>query len=118
MTEPVPSSPAATPKRSGSRESASQRLLRSPLTVLGATLASFLVVLTLLTHQVLGGQRSLPAGTSSALVIHRGGKVLRTTASGRVIGPAPSAASTQPGGSSPVLLTHTSGAATNGGEDD
>lgn len=116
MTEQASSSASPVPRRSVTRTSASQRLLRSPLAVLGATLACFLVVLALLTHQVLGGRQSLPATASSALVVHKGGKVLRTTASGRVLEEAPSSASSRPGEASGALLTRTSGG--RGGEDD
>jgi hypothetical protein len=100
-------------------------MLRSPLSVLGATLASFLVVLALLTAKVTSGQeQALPAGGGgTALVVKNGQKVLRTTASGRVIEPASGAAGVQAGNAQggarqAALVTHTSGALGGGGQDD
>jgi hypothetical protein len=99
-------------------------MLRSPLSVLGATLASFLVVLALLTAKATSGQeQALPAGgADTALVVKNGHNVLRTTASGRVLEPASAAgvqASNTHAGSQPAaLVTHTSGAVGGGGQDD
>jgi hypothetical protein len=119
MTEHAP-----TPARA--RAGTTQRMLRSPLSVIGATLASFLVVLALLTARVTSGHEASPpagGGAGSTLVVHRGGKVLRTTASGRVLGPATNVAAGQQGSGRAaaqpaVLLTRTSGAAGAGGQDD
>jgi len=100
-------------------------MLRSPLSVIGATLASFLVVLALLTAKMTSGhEQALPVGSArSALVVKNGHKALRTTASGRVLEPASSVAVAQPGsaqsGAQPAaLVTHTSGAVGGGGQDD
>lgn len=62
-------------------------LWRSPLPVLAAALACFLVVLALLTARVLSGHDpALGAIASRAVVVSRSGhRVVRTTASGRAI---------------------------------
>ncbi len=119
MTEPAAKRAAA------ARTGAAHKMLRSPLSVVGATLASFLVVLALLTAKVTSGhEQAQPlGGAGSALVVKNGHKVLRTTASGRVIEPASSVAGAQPGyvqaGAQPAaLVTHTSGAVGGGGQDD
>ncbi|HEY5389097.1 MAG TPA: hypothetical protein VIJ83_00975 [Solirubrobacteraceae bacterium] len=119
MTEP------AAKRAVAARTGAAHRMLRNPLTVIGATLASFLVVLALLTAKVTSGhEQALPVGSSSsALVVKNGHKVLRTTASGRVIEPASSVAgaqagSTQAGAQPAALVTHASGAVGGGGQDD
>lgn len=116
----------ATKRSAAARTGAVHRMLRNPLSVIGATLASFLVVLALLTAKVTSGhEQALPVGSgnSSALVVKNGHKVLRTTASGRVIEPASSvagaqASGTQAGAHPAALVTHTSGAVGGGGQDD
>jgi hypothetical protein len=115
----------ATKKAGTARTGTAYRLLRSPLSVIGATLASFLVVLALLTAKVTSGhEQALPAGgAGSALVVKNGHKVLRTTASGRVLEPAASVAgaqavNSQAGAQPAALVTHTSGAVGGGGQDD
>jgi hypothetical protein len=114
----------ATKRAAPARTGAAHKMLRSPLTVVGATLASFLVVLALLTAKVTNGhEQSLPVGSAgSALVAKNGHKVLRTTASGRVLEPASSVAvtpgSAQSGAQPAALVTHTSGAVGGGGQDD
>ncbi|HST34646.1 MAG TPA: hypothetical protein VLJ80_14125 [Solirubrobacteraceae bacterium] len=115
----------ATKKAGAARTGAAHRMLRSPLSVVGATLASFLVVLALLTAKVTSGhEQALPAGgAGSALVVKNGHKVLRTTASGRVLEPASNvagvqASNTQAGAQPAALVTHTSGAVNGGGQDD
>lgn len=114
----------ATKRAGAARTGAAHKMLRSPLTVIGATLASFLVVLALLTAKVTGGnEHALPVGgAGSALVVKNGHKVLRTTASGRVIEPASGVAvtsgSAQSGAQPAALVTHTSGAVGGGGQDD
>jgi hypothetical protein len=118
MTELAPKKTAA------ARTGTAHKMLRSPLSVVGATLASFLVVLALLTAKVTSGhEQALPVGGGgSALVVKNGHKILRTTASGRVIEPASGVAvtsgSTQSGAQPAALVTHTSGAAGGGGQDD
>lgn len=115
----------ATKKGGAAPTGAAHRMLRSPLSVIGATLASFLVVLALLTAKMTSGhEQALPVGSArSALVVKNGHKALRTTASGRVLEPASSVAVAQPGsaqsGAQPAaLVTHTSGAVGGGGQDD
>jgi hypothetical protein len=115
----------ATRRAGAANPGAAHRMLRNPLTVIGATLASFLVVLGLLTARATSGrEQALPlGGGGSALVVKNGHKVLRTTASGRTLGPATSVAGAQPGsaqaGAQPAaLVTHTSGAVDGGGQDD
>lgn len=64
----------------------STRLARSPVAAVSAALASFLVVLTLLTARVVTGTDPGLRGTAQAQVVSKGGHVIvRTTASGRVI---------------------------------
>jgi len=98
-------------------------VLSSPFTVMVSAIASFLVVLVLLTARVsTGHDPALSASASSSLVIPRGGSSsIRTTASGRTItvrasGEAAPAvqAPTRTGG----LVTRTSGASRPGGERD
>lgn len=62
--------------------------LRNPFAVISTALASFLIVMVLLTARVVSGtDPALRASQSSAVIVsHSGRKVLRTTASGRVIG--------------------------------
>jgi len=96
-------------------------LLRNPLSVISAAAASFLVVLALLTGRVMTGQDPalLSASASSPALISKGGHtVLRTTASGKVIGGATPASGVQAGGAQPAaFVTRTSGAA-GGGRDE
>ncbi len=101
-------------------------LLRDPLPVIAATAASFLVVLALLTARVVrGSDPALRASASSAvLASHRGHAVLRTTASGRVIGAAAQGTGAEGGAHAPAahaqstIVTRTSGGFTGGGEQD
>jgi len=110
-----------TESRSRSRI-AQQGVLRSPLTVLTAALASFLVVFVLLTARVVSGHDpALRASASRSALVSRGGHtILRTTASGRVLGPASSATGgAQAAGTQPVtVVTRTSGGLADGGERD
>ena len=97
-------------------------LLRNPLSVLSAAAASFLVVLALLTGRVMTGQDPalLSASASSPALISKGGHtVLRTTASGKVIGGATPAVGTEASGAQPAsFVTRTSGGAAGGGRDE
>jgi len=109
-----------TESRSRSRI-AQQGVLRSPLTVLTAALASFLVVFVLLTARVVSGHDpALRASASRSALVSRGGHtILRTTASGRVLGPASSATGALAAGTQPVtVVTRTSGGLADGGERD
>jgi len=97
------------------------RLLRSPLSVIAAASASFLVVLALLTARVVsGGDPALRVSASSAVFVsHRGKTVLRTTASGRAIGIAKQGAGLESGGTQPAtVVTRASGSFAAGGERD
>ncbi len=84
---------------------------RGLLAVLAGTLASFLVVLVLLTVRVVSGvDPALRVAPTAALVTHRGQTVLRTTASGRIIGSEQVAGGSEPAGSQPAtVVTRTSG---------
>ncbi len=93
------------------------------LGVITATLASFLVVLALLTARVVSGHDpSLGSSTSASMLVSPVNRsVVRTTASGRVLGPAGSATrgATAAGGAQPVTVsTRTSGGVAGGGERD
>ncbi len=96
---------------------ASRGRLRSLLAVGAATLASFLVVLTLLTARVITGtDPALHASASrTVLVTHGGHAVLRTTASGRVLGSAAETSGASGAGGAPsgahhaAIVTRTSG---------
>lgn len=96
------------------RTRAPRRRAGSPLAVVSAALASFLVVLALLTARVVSGtDPSLRPAAQTQLVAHNGKTVIRTTASGRRIVesvPAGGKAATTPAG----LVSRTSG----GGESD
>lgn len=110
MTEPRPD-----------RRAAARGLLRTPLSVIVAAAASFLVVLALLTARVVsGGDPALrTSASSSVLVSHRGRTVLRTTASGRVLGVAGQGAGVESGGAQPAtVVTRASGGFAPGGERD
>jgi hypothetical protein len=97
---------------------------RDLLAVAAASLASFLVVLTLLTARVVSGRDPAlnPGVSASALLSPAGRQVVRTTASGRVIGGAAAASSGSGAasrGTRPVTaLTRTSGGIAGGGERD
>ncbi len=96
-------------------------LLRRPLPVIASALASFLVVLTLLTARVVtGSDPALHPGTSSAVVVSRHGHtVLRTTASGKVISVGTQGAGAQGVGAQPApVVTRTSGGFAGAGEQD
>lgn len=85
---------------------------RGLLAVLAGTLASFLVVLVLLTVRVVSGvDPALRAvAPTAALVTHRGQTVLRTTASGRIIASEQVAGGSELAGSRPAtVVTRTSG---------
>ena len=63
-----------------------RRARRSPMPVISAALASFLVVLTLLTARVVTGvDRSIAPGPQAQVVSRNGHTIVRTTASGRRI---------------------------------
>jgi hypothetical protein len=120
MTERPTTQPASGRARKPPRF-AERSLLRNPLSVLAATLASFLVVLVLLTARVVtGNDPALRAGgTGTVLVAHRGHTLVRTTASGRVIGGVGANAGAQHGGAAPAtLVTRTSGLLPGAGERD
>ncbi len=97
-------------------------VLRNPFAVISTTLASFLIVMVLLTARVvMGTDPALRAGSPSAVVIsHRGHKVLRTTASGRVIGPSGGQSGGEVSGSpaNHTIVTRSSGGYAPGGEND
>lgn len=119
MTDRLPTTATTAPR--DSRSSAKSSLLRNPLLVIAAAAASFLVVLALLTARVVSGtDPSLHASAaSSVLVSHRGHVVLRTTASGRVLGVARQGAGVEGGGGQPAtIVTRTSGGFAGGGERD
>jgi hypothetical protein len=104
-----------------SRRTAERSLLRNPLSVVAAAMASFLVVLVLMTARVVSGHDPalLASGPNTALVSRVGNTVLRTTASGRVIGPATAGAGTETSGAQPAtLITRTSGGAGAGAQDE
>ncbi len=90
--------------------SASRPRRRSPLAVLNAALASFLVVLALLTARVVTGtDPSLLASAQTQIVARHGHTVVRTTASGRrIVEAAPGAAGSR-SASTAALITHASG---------
>ncbi len=93
---------------------------RGPLAVIAAALASFLVVLVLLTARVVSGHDpSLRASASTAAIVTRGGHtVLRTTASGRTV-PVAAGAGVEAGAAQSVpLVTRSSGAVAGAGEGD
>lgn len=107
------------------RPNTSKRARRSSLShavaVFTSALASFLVVLALLTARVVNGQDPVLASMrpGSALVSHGGHTVIRTTASGRVLAtPAAGSAGSEHGASSTKIVTHTSGSSAAGGEHD
>ncbi len=110
-----------TERRADGRAPASS-LLRNPLSVFSAAAASFLVILALLTARVVqGSDRALRANASSpVLVSQRGHTVLRTTASGRVLGGATQGPGVGSGGAQPAtFVTRTSGGvAGEGGRDE
>jgi len=72
----------------GASRTRTSTFLRNPFAAISTALASFLIVMVLLTARVVSGtDPALRASQSSAVVVsHSGRKVLRTTASGRVIG--------------------------------
>jgi|GEM_PF-6779596 len=108
-------------ERGSRRNARTSAFLRNPFAVISTALASFLVVMVLLTARVVtGADPALHANTPSAVVVsHNGRKVLRTTASGRV-----TVVSTGPGkeiGGSPAshgIVTRSSGGYGAGGESD
>jgi hypothetical protein len=96
-------------------------LLHNPLAVISAAAVSFLVVLTLLTGRVVSrSDPALRAGASNqVLALHRGHMVLRTTASGRVLGGATPGTGVESGGAQPAMVvTRTNGGPAGGGERD
>lgn len=125
MTEPRASGAAGaappTRERAATRRAAKpRRLWRSLLAVLAGALACFLTILVLLTVRVTGGVN--PAAHAVApvagLVTHRGQSVLRTTASGRVIGVEGGEGAAPAGSASAKLATRTSGGAGSERSDD
>jgi hypothetical protein len=95
--------------------------LRSPVGVLAVALATFLVVLALLTARVSSGHDPALAGSTASVVqVSRGGhSTLRTTASGRVLSGPPGATGAE--GVTPAegpLVTRSSPAAGAGEHDD
>jgi len=97
--------------------------LGSPLTVMLPAIASFLVVLVLLTARVsTGHDPALSASASSSLVVPRGASSsIRTTASGRAItvpASGEAASPVQPQPQTGGLVTRTSGASAPGRERD
>ncbi len=108
-------------ERRPDRYVAKSSLLRNPLSVIAPAAASFLAVLALLTARVVSGtDPSLHASAASSVVVsHRGHTVVRTTASGRVIGVAKQGAGVEGGGVQPAtVVTRTSGGFAGGGERD
>lgn len=108
-------------ERQPDRGVAKSSLLRNPLSVIAAATASFLAVLALLTARVVSGtDSSLHASAATSVVVsHRGHTVVRTTASGRVIGVAKQGAGVEGGGVQPAtVVTRASGGFAGGGERD
>ncbi len=92
--------------------------LRKPLPVIAAALASFVVVLVLLTARVVTGHDPALGTPSAAVVAHGGHQVLRTTASGRAIAVGTQGTSGAAGAQLAGIVTRTSGAPGSGGLDD
>jgi hypothetical protein len=115
--------PVMADPRSSSRP-AGRASARNLLGVAAASLASFLVVLTLLSARLVSGRDpALNASASRSVLLSPGGRqVVRTTASGRVVAGAAAArsgAGAASRGSQPITaLTRTSGGAAGGGERD
>lgn len=110
MTEPRPQS-------SGALHS----LLRNPMSVIAPALACFLVVLALLSARVMSGREQAlsPSSPGVALVSRGGHTILRTTASGRVLGPQAGVPAAQAGATRlATLVTRTSGLPGEGAHDD
>jgi hypothetical protein len=104
---------------SGARTST---FLRNPFAVISTAFASFLIVMVLLTARVMSGaDPALRASAPNAVVVSHGGhKVLRTTASGRVIGSSAGRSGGEVGGSpsNHAIVTRSSGGYAPGGEGD
>lgn len=108
-------------ERRSQSNSAIANVLRNPFAVATAALASFLVVLVLMTARLMSGHDpALHASTPAAALVARGGTAtLRTTPSGRVIGPAAGETAAQTGNTQlAALVTRASGGAGAGARDD
>lgn len=96
--------------------------LCNPFAVISTALTSFLIVMVLLTARVVSGSDpALHASTPNAVVVsHNGRKVLRTTASGRVIAVSTAGPGKEIGGSpnGHGIVTRSSGGYAAGGESD
>jgi hypothetical protein len=125
MTEPAHSPRRAsvgTGAETAARHSRSHRhplLAPFPLTVMA--LATFLVVFALMAARLRAPAAStLSARSGSTQIVRAGGRLIRTSASGRALPAGPAAAAGEPGSqhSAPAIVTASSGSASGSQGDD